>query len=277
MRKFITKTVFFLLLAVIFIESVSAIILVTKLYLIDHPGKEIYVSIEKSKKKSKSKILLLGDSVGYQIFKNKSNNDEINSLACNQAIGIVGQFFLLNNYLKAGNEIDKLIMFFHPSSFMNNLDQKYTYHYFLKPFDNSEYDSMFTKTVHEQINKIPYRYLINVPHIKITSWAPEFNTKDTKKYTFLSPISKEYLSKIKTLSIKFNFELIILPTPTSFEKKTLIEYMNKDEIAESSLNKELMDYFNNIVYLNKTEFISDGVHLTQPEKYTDTYKRIILE
>ena len=276
MKNFIRKTVLFLLLSAVVIESVSTVLLLTKLYLINYPGNAIYLSIEKSKKKNKSKIVLLGDSVGRQIFSNKTNNDTINSLACNQAIGIVGQYLLLNNYLRAGNKIDKVVMLFTPFSFSKNLDQVYTYRYFLKPFDNSDYNPLFTSAVKKQINKIPFRRFDQVPHIRITSWAPELNSTEKKKYSFLSPISKEYLAKIKQLSIQYNFKLNILPTPTNIEKKKSIDAMNLDGIAEGDFNNEFKNYFTNIVYLDSTEFV-DGTHLIHPEKYAIIIRKKILE
>lgn len=271
MKIFIKKTILFLLLTVLFIETISAIFILTKVYLIAYPGKEIYHVIKKSKEKNKSKKLLIADSVGRQMFSYKENIYGINSLATNQAIGMVGQYLLLNNYLNAGNEIDTLIILFNPTSFKNNLDQNYTYHYFLKPFYKKEYSSLFSKTVQEQIRKIPYRQFVWIPHIQVSSWAPEFESSDIPKYTFLSPISAEYLSKIKALSIENNFDIIISPTPTNINKKNFIENINIDELPPTHLEKQFNDYFNNIIYLDSTNFV-DGIHLIHPEKYTNKFK-----
>lgn len=271
MKKFIKKFIIFSFLSVFFIETISEIMAVSNLYLIGYPGNEIYHAINKSKKKNKSKILLIGDSVGNQLFSNKTNNDRINSLACNQAIGMVGQYLLLNNYLKTGNKVDKVFMIFTPFSFKNNLNQVYTYHYFLKPFYNSEYDSLFTETVKEQIKKIPYHQFTRIPHIFVTSWAPEYNSIDQIDYTFLSPISIEYLIKIKELSTKYNFEFTILPPPISIKKKDLIDNIDIDEFVKANLDQEFKDYFNKITYLESTKFI-DGTHLIHPEAYIEKYR-----
>lgn len=271
MKTFIKKNMLFLLLIVIFIESVCSILEFTNLYLINYPGKEIYNAIKKSKKKSNSKTLLLGDSVGYSLFPNETTNNGINSLACNQAIGIVGQFLLLNNYLNAGNKIDRVIMLFTPFSFKNNLAEIYTFHYFLKPFNNSEYTPLFTTSVKEQIKKIPYNQFVQIPHIFVTSWAPEFNPPDRNDYTFLSPISIEYLKKIKELSIQYDFELNILPTPTSTEKKKLIKKIDINEISNYNFEHEFEDYFKKIIYVDSTKFM-DGTHLIHPEIYVKMYR-----
>ena len=83
-------------------------------------GAEIYHSIFKSKQKSKAKKLLLGDSVGNQLFSNVNYNDTINSLACNAAIEMVGHYILLNNYINAGNKFDTVFMVLTPFTFRKN-------------------------------------------------------------------------------------------------------------------------------------------------------------
>jgi hypothetical protein len=78
----------------------------------------------------------------------------------------------------------------------------------------------------------------------------------------------EYLSKIKELSIKYNFKLIILPTPTRFSNKISIEKINKNEIVKTGLGNEFKNYFENIIYVNDTNF-SDNVHLKNKNMYTE--------
>lgn len=275
MKKFLKKSVLFVLLIVVFVESISSILLYTDLYLkLNYPGYNIYNAIDKSKKKDKAKILLLGDSVGAQLFPNDNTYDGINSLACNQAIGVIGQFFLLKNYLEQGNDLDKVVVLFNPLSFLNNLDQIYTYHYFLKPFYQAEYTPLFTQTATKQVNKIPFNRLSQIPHVKITGWAPEIEL-EKKNYTFLSPISVEYLAKIKALSKKYSFDIEIMSTPTSTELKTQIDQMDLTEIRENNLQDEFNNYFKNMVYVDSREFV-DGIHFYKPSKYVDSVKRDIL-
>ncbi len=226
-------------------------------------GSEIYHSLFKSKQKKKTKKLLLGDSVGNQLFRNTTNNDTINSLACNQAIGMVGQYILLNNYLNAGNQVDTVYLIYSPFSFLNNLDQIYTFHYFLKPFYVQEYMPLFTKTVIEQTHKIPYYYLCRYPYVLTSDWSPNFCSKDKKNYTFLSPVSVEYLHKITELSKKHHFDLIILPPPMRNSLKQKVEKINKNEIAENDLTNEFKNYFEKIIFINDTNF-TDAFHLKNP-------------
>lgn len=241
-------------------------------------GEEIYYSIMKSKQKKKAKKILLGDSVANQLFRNSMNNGSLNSLACNQSISMAGHFILLNNYLNAGNKVDTVVLFFRPFSFQNNLDQEYTYHYFLKPFYIDEYKSTFTKKVTEQVKKIPYFQFSRLSYILTTNWAPNFISTDTNRFTFLSPISIDYLIKIKELSAQKNFKLVILSTPITLSKKPNIEKMDKNEISNTHLDVEFKNYFNSILYLNDSLF-SDSIHLKHEyvDYYTNYYKNKLLQ
>lgn len=239
-------------------------------------GDEIYYSIKKSKKKNKSKKVLFGDSVAKQLFDNETHNDTINSLACNQSIGMVGQYILLNNYLEAGNRVDTVFFLFQPFSFQNNLNQVFTYHYFLKPFYNKEYLPFFSETVIGQVEKIPYNKFCRYPSILTSNWAPDFNSKDQINYTFLSPVTVEYLKKIKELSVKHNFKLIILPTPVSKVYKARVKKFNLQEIADNNFQNEFKGFFEKIMYLDESQF-SDSSHLINPPVYTEMYKNNFLK
>ena len=277
MRKFILNLIIFLLITSIILSIIPNYLVLTGKYKVTVAGKEIYHSIFKSKQKNKSKKIILGDSVGYQLFSNAKNNDTIYSLACNQAISMAGHFIILNNYLNAGNEVDTVFLIFTPFSFQNNLNQVYTYHYFLKPFYIDEYKSLFTKKVNEQIQKIPYFNFCRFSNILTSNWAPNFISTDTIKYSFLSPISIEYLIKIKELSTKHNFKLIILPTPTALSSKNEVEKMDENEIVNNNLEREFENYFKHIIYLNDSIFI-DGTHLKREyvEYYTTYYKNKLM-
>ena len=222
-------------------------------------GSEIYRSINKSKKKTRYKKLIIGDSTANQFFNNREDNDSIYYLACNQAIGVCGHFFLLNNYIKAGNLPEEVYMVYNPLSFANNLDQTFTYHYFLKPFYNNEYKPLMTCTVYNQIKKIPYYYLCQAPFILTSSWRPQYKPEE-RDYTFVSPISCEYLRKIDSLCYEYKFKLYLIPSLVDKNKQKEIESFERDEFEKEKYAQKLTIYLDNIIYLNDSCF-SDGTHL----------------
>jgi hypothetical protein len=276
MRKFVINTFIFILPVLVIIFSEHLYLLLSQKYKNTVAGNEIYISLNKSKRKGKTKKILIGDSVCNQLFSNITFNDTINSLACNQAISMAGHFILLDNYLKANNQVDTVYMIFSPFSFLNNLDQVYTYHYFLKPFYVKEYIPMFTETVFHQLHKIPYYFVCRNPIILTSNWAPNFNSEDDITFTFLSPISAEYLLKIKELSIKYKFKLIILPTPTKVSNRPFIEKIKMDEITKTGLGNEFENYLKDIIYVNDTNFI-DNVHLKDKRMFAEYYKNKLMK
>lgn len=273
----------FLLHSIIFLGILAVLLHVRPLYLLygdkykqTVAGSDIYYSIFKSKQKKKTKKILFGDSVAQQLFPNKTNNDTISSMACNQSIAMVGHFILLNNYLNAGNQVDTVYMLFSPFSFQNNLNQVYTYHYFLKPFYIAEYKPLFTETVNRQVEKVPYSRFCRIPYILTSDWAPDFISKAVTDYTFLSPISIEYLHKIKELSIQHHFKVIILPTPASKRKKPAIEKMDQNEVAKNNLTDLFENYFKNIIYFDDSNFF-DGTHIRNPQDFISRYRNDLIK
>ncbi len=269
MKKFILNALFFAALIPVALHVKPLYLLYNNKYQKMVAGHEIYYSITKSKQKNRAKKLVLGDSVGKQLFSNTTTTT-INSLACNQSIGVVGQYLLLNNYLAAGNSIDTLYLFFNPLSFRNNLDQEYTYHYFLKPFYNKEYSSLFTPTVTHQINKINYHSICTTPYILTSNWAPDFTSINRDTTALLSPISVQYLTKIKTLATQHKFKFIIVPTPVSVATKAIVDKLSIAEIAQNNFTAEFTNYFTRMPCLADSCF-SDGTHLKHPSKYIQEY------
>lgn len=276
MRKFIFHVIIFILPIVIIAYSEHLYLYYSNKYENSVAGSEIYISINKSKHKGKAKKILLGDSVANQLFSNIKNNDTINSLACNRAISMAGHFILLYNYLKAGNQVDTVYMIFTPFSFLNNLDEVYTFHYFLKPFYTKEYMHLFTKTVHTQVHKIPLNFISKDPIILTSNWAPNFKSKDNINYTFLSPISVEYLSKIKDLRDEYKFKLIILPTPTRISNRLFVEKINRNETVNTGLVNEFKEYFEKIIFIEDINF-TDNLHFKSKKEYSDFYKNKLMK
>jgi hypothetical protein len=266
MKLFLRKTLLFLILFIAVLHAAAYLLIITKTYQVHVLGNEIYSAIANSKRKSKSKKLIMGDSVAQQLFDNKVTSDSINSIACNQAISIAGQYFLLTNYLKAGNMPDTVIFVSTPFSFQNNLNQIFTFQYFLKPFYKDEYKPLYTATVKKQIEDVPYYWLSQNPLVKTTNWAPEYIEAPEDKSVFLSPIAIEYLQKIKALAKENNFKLFFLPTPTPTSRKSEVDILNKNDYLKNGLQQELEGYLDKVQFIDDDNFI-DKIHLKNPDKF----------
>ena len=236
------------------------------------PGREIYNAINKSNKKTNKKKLIIGDSTGNQFYNNYEEEDSIYSIACNQAIGMCGHFFLLDDFLKKGNRPKKVYMIFNIFTLSNNLDQEYTYHYFLKPFFNEKYKERMSNNVILQIEKIPHYRLSQFPTIIKSTWAPTY--KPHKQYQLMSPISNEYFLKMDSLQSLYDFELFLVPSLIPQNKKQKIEenYENYMWEIDTRLQQCIQKYIGCITYVDDSCF-RDGTHLKHPL----LYKHIIEE
>ncbi len=272
MKEYILKIVKYSLPLIILFYLKPIYLLLNNKYEKSVAGSEVYVSIKNSKQKSLKTKLILGDSGGYQLFPNTDDHGSVLSLACNQAIGMVGHYLLLVNFLNSCNEIDTLFLIFGPEGFNNNLDQVYSFHYFLKPFYKEEYKPYFSLQVYEQIKKIPFWYLCKEPYILTSNWAPNFNTGNNSNFIFLSPITEEYLKKIFLLGEENNIKIIIIAAPMNIERKNQLDSIYLEEVLHSDLNEVLNTYFESILWLPDTCFLKDGVHLKNPADYSDYYR-----
>ena len=167
--------------------------------------------------------------------------------------------------LNAGNRPDTVFLVYTPFSFWDNLDQVYTYHYFLKPFYYDEYRSLMSPTVIKQIHKLPKYKICHFPLVQTTGWAPNIK-QEKRNYSFISPISKEYLSKIYILSTEYHFTFKIIPSFVAEHWRDSINHFNSIEFENTEYKKLLSDYLKDIVYLNDSSFV-DEVHLRSPHLY----------
>ena len=169
---------------------------------IDRVGNETYISLAKAANvPPKVKTLILGDSTGNQIYPNTEYNSEVYSLCCNQAISMVGQYILLHEFLQnhsSAHALDVLLIA-RPSSFRNNLDQRFVYNYFIKPFYREEYQHLLTAQARAQIRKIPFRDLVRIPFIRKSNWSPNLDYKHRPHYFHISELSADYIKKMHLL------------------------------------------------------------------------------
>lgn len=263
MKQFLTR-VFFFSIAIIIVLSLSFIVRNYKEDIKELIGYEVYHSINKAKsKKSGVKKLILGDSVAKQAYDNLNYNDSLYSLACNQAISIVGQYILLYEFLESYTFPEELsvVLIYRPSSFRNDLDQPFTFNYFLKPFYKTKYDFLLSDLAKDKIMKVPYYFLVKVPFIRQSRWAPNNKFHNGPNDFEISILSKEYLLKIEKLCANRNVKSFKIICPY-ISNKYMIESFDEfnNQIFTLGLDSIFEGYFDNIVFLNRDLFIDD-IHL----------------
>ncbi|MBT5379105.1 MAG: hypothetical protein HOL08_08625 [Opitutae bacterium] len=255
----------------IFLSISSAVYFYAFLYPhkeIERIGNETYISLKKAVNvPPEVKTVILGDSTGNQIYPNTEYNSEIYSLCCNQAISMAGQYILLYKFLQNHQDpqaIDILLVA-RPSSFRNNLDQRFVYNYFIKPFYREENKDLLTSHAEKQIRQIPFRYLVKIPFIRKSNWSPNLNDDHRPHYFHISELSAEYIHKMQQLCQEKNvksFKIRCTFLSKEFPREQLSGF-NK-EIIKLGLDQEFSGYFNTLKYYGQELFMNDKVHLKNP-------------
>lgn len=227
-------------------------------------GNEVYYVINKSKTKKKVKKLILGDSVGNQLYPCEKYNDVVVSLACNQAITLAGHFFLLINFIETNKDDlpDEVILLINPFSLKNDVDHL-AYQYFLKPFPINEYSSYYTEHLRSRIYTIPLYWSAYIPVIRVSNYTPKWAVPQNNSPKSISPLSCEYLLKMDSLTRMYNISFRMVSTPVKddrvdemdcFWKELELSPDNKEQL------KELLNAYKESVCFMPYSWFRDEVH-----------------
>jgi hypothetical protein len=279
MKKFIVKIVLisFLALASLYIIQFTVFKSIFLKRFMSYFGTEVYVSMKNSSVKDKSiKKIVLGDSSGKQLFPEENTKDSILSLTCNQAITLVGHYILLQNYFSNNQNhmVKKVLLLYHPVSFENNMDMKYTYHYLLKPFYCGKTKKYFATNTIDIIKTIPYSCFCQFPLIKMTNYNPTYKFKEGFDYKnfYLSSVSIQYLKLINELCEKNNCKFKVISPILKMSFRNSFGFINlKRQINSAGLDQMFDTYFNNMTFIEDTLFVDD-IHFKK-----ESLKRVLAE
>jgi len=270
MKKFIYKSILFTIISIVIFYVKPLFLLYNDRYQNHVKSKVVYQTIKRSFENKKKKILIIGDSSPKNVFGKRSSDfkeldinveyDSLYLLATNAAIGLIGQYILLNNYLISGNHPEEVFLIYSPYSYSVNLNQIFTYNWFLKPFYNDKYRTHFTKLALGQVSKIPFSYLCREPYILTSDWRPDFKKKEIKKYTFLSPVTKQYLDMIKQLCIENEIKFGIIANPQRESNKDELSKFKVSECDGLKVEPEIKYMMENLRYFPDSLF-RDKLHL----------------
>ena len=200
MGKFIVKSAIFVLSCVALVFVVEYIYYHYGNWRKNIEGWEVYTAIQNSKTKQGKKKLLIGDSVGMQLFPCNENNDSVALCTCNQAVTMAGFYMLMDNYLDSNKEClpEEVILLVTPLTLRNNIDE-FTYHYFLKPFRFVEYRDKYTNLLISRLQNIPMWWTASFPFIRTSMYMERYIPQEEVS-TLLSPLALEYLQKMNDLA-----------------------------------------------------------------------------
>lgn len=229
-------------------------------------AKLIYDALDKSKKKTKKKKVIFGDSVGFQLYKTWTDEKKDYYTMTTTAPASVYSVYVLMENFEAINGCDNDTFYYvvHPETFYRSLKTKYFYNHFIKPFYTLENRNCFTPALNDSIQCIPYWYLAQLPFVKISDIQP---TMPEQTVYIPQPIIFDYLKMIDSLSKKENFVFRVKPPLYLRQSLSSRDYTDLQKIVHQyGLDEMFSGYFNSFKYLPQSEF-KDGIHYKEPEKF----------
>ena len=260
------------------------IVIIPVIYIITgrlKPNVDVYEATTASQKQTTYSTVLLGDSVSRQLFNIRNQeNSQYYHLNSNQAIGVIGNYILLNNYLANNPQTKKVYLIMRPTSFNNNLNQKWTYTYFILPFFKEKNKKYFSETSLKKLNvkrKLLNKYLLNIfelnPKLSLLLKIDYSDEMTDIKEAYLSDISIEYLKKIKKLLQEKNIEFYVLASPLSIKEKNECILLRRN-IKDNHFEDIFVYYFDSIQYYSENNF-DDGVHFSK--KFLENNREKIID
>ena len=248
-------------------------------------------------------ILILGDSVAANAFKNKIVKENIFDLSSNQAISMAGNYFLLKRFLEQNNPPKELFLFTIPQFYQNDLNQIWTYLYFETVFQNDEefeeikkikpnlylsenkLDKYFEtrknkfifKNENENFNNRKQHHFVEISDLdnsqnylshNVTLKEREF----VKIYNLTPEIPMIYLNKLQKLCQEKNIKLNIVIEPSPHRILNLFYLSNWYKYLK---NMNIGFYDINEFYKFSDIHFHDGVHISG--KINDYYLQLVDE
>lgn len=271
MKRFLQNITLYVFVLVLIVIPVEFLRMNSWSYVKNVDGFGVYCAISKSQVKKKVKKLVLGDSVGYQLYPCNQDYDSIVSLACNQSITMAGHYFLLKEFLEvnADDLPEEIILFTIPFSLTNDVDS-FAYHYFLKPFPPSKYSCYYTSHLTQRIHSIPFYWTANLPLIQTSNYTPKKAVPPAPSGIGLSQTSYEYLLKMDSLASVNNLLFRVVSPPVCDDRREEVEsiWANTSSVYFEELNLLLQSYRESVEYMPADCFF-DQVHFAKERKPVD--------
>ena len=224
-------------------------------------GKEVFRSISLSKEKSGKGVLILGDSVGQQLYPSQRSYPDAVSLSCNQAVTMAGQYFLMYRYFEANADAlpERVVLVCTPQCLQNDLDQ-FTYQYFLKPFYTGEYKPLFNDILLARLQHIPHYRTASLPFIRVSNYAFAYDLEPDVPYSLVSPLSRSYLQKMSGLASSKGVSFSLLCPPVRESLQEWVDSLCICAAKDDEMEEELIDAYRSSITPYPDSLFRDRYH-----------------
>lgn len=260
MKRFIVENALFLVILVVTLVGYDCYYYYSGKYIDKINGQEVYNSIRQSKKKQHKKKIMIGDSVGHQLFPSWQENDSVAFMACNQAATMAGMYFLVANYIETNKEDlpQEVILLCTPDLLSNYLD-RFSYQYFLKPFKQSEYKKWSTSLLQDRIREVRFWWTTELPFIRTNNYTTTY-TLSAKDFICISPLSSEYIMKIDSICQEHSLSFRIQSVPLDSSARVGLDTRLRESCEAGELPRRLFQPYIESVFYMPAEAYVDGCH-----------------
>jgi hypothetical protein len=158
--------------------------------------------------------------------------------------------------------IKDVILAYQPDSFTNNLDQVFFFNYFVKPFyPIARFRADMSPGVVDAIDRRPIARLVVLPLFRYTTMLSDLDyAKGAPPHTFtyLAPVSVEYLHQLSDLCDERHIRLHVVSTPISTDRD-YDEAVFAKEIASAHLDNLFTGYAASVRRVDP-QLLVDHVH-----------------
>lgn len=182
-------------------------------------GREVYQALAEARRPSPARVVVFGDSVGRQLYAPHGKmRDDIRVLCSTAVISLAGQYRVLLEAARAGNlRGTEVVLICHPVSFEHDLQDQFTYQYFIKPFWLSANQDVLTPAVLARIQQVPWHAAVHLPSIRYGNWNPNWTEPPiqlgVRTTNYIHDVAAEYLRRIADLAHKEGFPIRIVAPP----------------------------------------------------------------
>jgi hypothetical protein len=265
MKRFFLRLAFFLVTSFILINIVAAIYGAFSRSRYERDGSETFAAIRLAQTPSSNANIILGDSVCHQLLLDVNLPDTLN-LSCNQAISLCGQYLLAREAIAHDPAIKQITLAYQPACFTNDLDQKFTFNYVVKPFYvHANLRDGMDALVMQRLDRRPFYRLIAFPMFRYTDalGATDYSDPAPTAFAYLSPISVDYLRKLSDLCQAHQIHLRIVSTPIS-KTSGYDESLFVKEVSAAHLDNVFAGYTQTIRQVDP-DLLLDNVHFKPQE------------
>lgn len=277
MKRFLTDLLVFAFISIVVIfsfgEVVGNFIQKTGNNVLNNADYKVNEAIMRSKQRIRTKHLVIGESVGNQLY-GQCTDSIVFSLTATVAITDVGEYLLLAKFLDVNKDQlpEDVVMIYNPFCWNNTLTGGLVYSTFVKNFYNDDYIRYMDEELIEHIKKFPLATLCKYKVYQYSPYIPDVEQVTQEKGEGISPIQFNYLRKIHNLCKKKGVGFKLTAGPIRESRKSDVASIRESD--NSFTNSAFSGYFESLRYLPDSNY-SDMNHMKSafiPDDYLNLYK-----